>query len=36
MLDVAVELGANRSNSENELKSALQFEIEIAKVFLCN
>lgn len=32
MLDVAVVLGANRTRAESELRPALEFEIELAKV----
>lgn len=32
MIDVAVALGANRNNAEKELRDALLFEIEVAKV----
>lgn len=33
MVDVAVVLGANRTQAEVELRAALEFEIELAKVY---
>lgn len=33
MIDAAVIFGANRSNAEREMLNALQFEMELAKVF---
>lgn len=33
MVDTAVMFGANRTRAESELLDALQFEIELAKVY---